>query len=545
MRAFFMPCILPFINNGTYTGTYIRTGKPLFLQTKTRLSNHLQPLKQPTDMEPDNKNTIKGLNRRDFLKFGALTGLVAGTGTLVSSCNGNAQNGRQGRNWKGKAKNVIFLVTDGMSHGTLQMADLMSRRKLGRPSKWISLYEEGKLNRGLMDMTTGNTSVPDSAAAASAWGCGRRIYNGNVNMDEDGTEFEPILPIFKNAGRKTGLVTTATVTHATPAGFAANVPERWMQAEIAQQYLDREFDVVLGGGHEFFSGEHREDSRDLYQKFRDKGYKVARTKGELGGADGFRRTLGVFTEGHLPYQLDHENTPELVENVPTLAELSRYAIETLHASGDGFILQIEGARIDHAAHTMDGPGLVYDQLAFDDAIRVAYDFYEQYPDETLIIITTDHGNGNPALNAHGSRYDDSEPMFDKLQEFRYTNNWIMRELDEGSSVAEILSRIGEASHLEFTRAQARILQSALRGEFTAAYEMKARPLNVLGDLMSNYTAVAFTGSVHTADYVELAATGPGSETIGPFTRNTELYTLMLEAAGIEHESLAEVQQAAT
>lgn len=480
-----------------------------------------------------NNNSGNGFNRRDFLKFGALGGILAGTGGLISSCsNGNATS-RNGQNFAGKAKYIIFMVSDGMSQGTLQMADLMSRRMHGRPSKWISLYEEGKVAQGLMDMTTGSSAVPDSAAAASSWGCGQRITNGNVNMDDDGNEFEPIVPIFKSAGRKTGLVTTTRVTHATPAGFTANVPRRGMEDEIAQQYYEREVDIILGGGHVHFSGEHREDGSDLYEGFKNKGYKVARTKSELGSASGFERTLGVFTNHHLPYSRDHENTPDLAENVPTLAEMSKYAIDALYASGDGFILQIEGGRVDHAAHSMDATGLLYDQLAFDDAIRVAFDFYEEHSDETLIVITTDHGNANPALNGTGSGYNDSVPNFDKIQSFRYTNNWIMSELNNSSSISDIRSRIETATGIEVERAHAQMLYDALRGDFRAAYQMKERPMNVLGDIMSNHTSVAFTGSVHTADFVELAVAGPGSSRIGAFTRNTDLFGLMLEAAGIE------------
>lgn len=477
----------------------------------------------------NSKESNAGLNRRDFLKFGALTGLFAGASGVATACAAPASNG----NFAGRAKYIIFMVSDGMSHGTLQMADLMSRRKHGRPSKWIELYEQRAVTRGLMDMTTGNASVPDSAAAASSWGCGHRITNGNVNMDDNGNPFEPLIPIFGRNGRKTGLVTTTEVTHATPAGFTANVQRRGMQDDIAMQYLEREVDVILGGGSRHFDPEVREDGRDLFAGFRDKGYKVARTKAGLGQPNGFGRVIGTFTERHLPYSRDHENTEELVRDVPTLAEMSKYAIETLYASGDGFILQIEGGRVDHAAHSMDATGLIYDQIAFDDALRVAWDFYLQHPDETLIVFTTDHGNANPALNAAGSGYNDSDIFFNRIQNFTYTNNWIMRGLNEDSSVSDIVARVGTATGLDFERDHARMLQQALRGQFQAAYAMKARPMNVLGDLMSNYTAVAFTGSVHTADYVELAAAGPGSETLGPITRNTDWFGLMLTAAGIE------------
>jgi alkaline phosphatase len=496
-----------------------------------------------SDSEKNNgKNTsekqFSGMDRKEFLKFGALTGLFAGAAGLGGCSSGDeataagiATNGAA--NYAGKAKYVIFLVSDGMSQGTLQMADMMRRRQHGKASKWISLYEEDKVAHGLMDMATGNSNVPDSAAASSSWGSGKRIYNGNVNIDNDGNEYRPVLPLFKDAGKKTALVTSARVTHATPAGFSANVPQRGMEDLIAEQYLQREFDIILGGGNRFFDSNSRDDGRNLYAEFNDKGYKVARNTSELGRANGFERTIGIFTDSHLPYMLDHVNTPELRRNIPTLAELSRYAIENLEASGDGFILQIEGARVDHAAHSTDAAGLIYDQLAFDECIEVAMEFYERHPEETQIIIATDHGNGNPSLNGAGSYYDDSLPNFDKIQQFRYTNNWIMSGLNDGSSLNEITSRIAEATQLEIARDHALMLQQALRGEFKSPYAMRERPMVVLADIMSNHTSVAFAGSAHTTDYVELAVRGVGQDQIGTFTRNTDLFTLMTQAAGVE------------
>lgn len=516
----------------TQTGGIIPNLNPLIVSLMAKHSN------SEKNHSNTSEQTSSGMNRKDFLKYGALSSLFVGAGAFggCSSGGGATAAGTSASgasDFAGKAKYVIFLVSDGMSQGTLQMADMMRRRQHGKASKWISLYEEEKVAHGLMDMATGNSTVPDSAAASSSWGCGKRIYNGNVNMDNDGTEYRPILPLFKEAGKKTALVTSARVTHATPAGFAANVPQRGMEDQIAGQYLQREFDIILGGGNRFFNSNSREDGQNLYAGFNDKGYKVARTKAELGEANGFERTLGIFTDSHLPYMLDHQNTAELRRDVPTLPELSRYALNSLEASGDGFILQIEGARVDHAAHSTDTAGLIYDQLAFDESIEVAMEFYDRHPEETLVIITSDHGNANPGLNGTGQYYDDSLPNFDKIQEFRHTNNWILSGLNDGSSVNEIISRIAEATSIEVAREHAMMLRQSLRGEFNAPYAMRSRPSMVLCDIMSNHTSVAFVGSAHTSDYVELAVAGVGQDQIGTFTRNTDLFTLMTRAAGVE------------
>ncbi len=238
-------------------------------------------------------------SRREFLKTGALSTLLLGSGVAIA---GGCEAIRQ----RGKTKNIIFMVSDGMSAGTLQMADTFLRRRDGRPSNWIRLLEENIVRRGLMDMASADRIVTDSSAASSSWGCGRRINNGAVNIDPDGNHHKPILPIFRDAGKATGLVTTTEITHATPAGFAANVESRGQGEDIAVQYLEREVDVLLGGGNNHYDAEIRSDELDLYEQHRQAGYFVAKTKEELmGGRAAEGKVLGVFTNGHLPYTLDH------------------------------------------------------------------------------------------------------------------------------------------------------------------------------------------------------------------------------------------------
>ncbi|MFO8029475.1 MAG: alkaline phosphatase [Cyclonatronaceae bacterium] len=473
------------------------------------------------------KSNNGSFSRRDFLKTGALSGMMLGSGAMLSSC--SSQNARAGA---GDAKNIIFLVSDGMSSGTLAAADHLLRRHYGRPSHWISLYEQQRVNRGLMDMASANSIVTGSAAASSSWGSGHRVVNGRVNMNEDGQALKPILRIFQDAGKATGLATTATITHATPAGFSANVMARGDQHIIAEQYLERGYDVLLGGGNLFFDAEHREDQRDLYSEFAQTGYKVVRKKNDLMQFGGDEKLLGIFDDGHVPYTLDHINTEELRRDIPSLAEMTETAINRLSKNPNGFILQVEGARVDHAAHGNDAAGLVYDQIAFDDAIGKALEFAENRED-TLIIITTDHGNGNPGLSGVGSGYNDSGPRFDLLAEFRHTNNWFLPQLNENSSVSQIRELVEYATKIEIRRDEAETLRKAYAGEFVNLNRMMSRPWPVMGQILANYLAFSWVGTAHTADYVELAVMGPGSDRIGPLTRNTDLFHLMVEMAGVQ------------
>ncbi len=470
-------------------------------------------------------------SRRDFLKTGALSALALGTGGVAGTANGQSRTDPSNIQVPGDAKNVIFLVSDGMSAGTLTMADLMRRRQEGQPSNWIQLYEEGRARRGLMDMASANSIVTGSAAAASSWGCGNRVDNISVNVGPDGEEYRTILEIFRDAGKGTGLVTTTRITHATPAGFGINMPERWMEDEIAAQYLEREYDVLMGGGRRHFNPDDREDGQDLFAGFAEKGYTVARTRDELTDWAGDGPFLGLFFDSHLPYVLDYKNMPEHQEQGPRLPEMTEAALDRLDQNDDGFLLQIEGGRVDHGAHANDTGGLVYDQIEFDETLGRVLDFVEGR-DDTLVIITTDHGNANPAVNATGDKYEDSNPMFDRIADFQYTNDWILSALDEKSTHREIRERVEAAWQFAITRDEAELLQDALRNQYEAAYRKKSAPDLLLGAIQANYTAVNWLSGDHTSDYVELAALGPGSEAIGHFTRNTDLFDLMVESAGV-------------
>jgi|GEM_PF-5853748 len=119
-----------------------------------------------------------------------------------------------------------------------------------------------------------------------------------------------------------------------------------------------------------------------------------------------RRLLGVFSDGHTPFSVDRNNDPLLQMSVPSLAEMASAAIDRLKSGSNGFLLQIEGGRVDHGGHGNDLAALVYDQIAFEEAVKVAVDFALSNG-ETLVVITTDHACGGPSLNGAGHEYGDS------------------------------------------------------------------------------------------------------------------------------------------
>ncbi len=466
-----------------------------------------------------------GVSRRDFIKVGALTSLLIGASGCPPSVGSRTSKTRTGSRG-GHARNVILLVSDGMSMGTFTGANQYRLWREGRPSHWMQLYLEGRAKRGLMDMASLNDIVTDSAAASSSWGSGKRVNNGSVNMDPEGRPQDPVLLLAKAAGKGTGLVTTATVTHATPAGFSANEASRHNEVAIALQYLDREYDVILGGGRRVFSSDVREDGQDVLAAFAQRGYAVVdsyRALQSLGGED---KILGLFSGGYLPYELDRLNSPDLHESVPSLADMSRSALKALNQYRNGFVLQIEGARVDHAAHANDVGGLIFDQLAFDDAVAVALEFQENHPD-TLVLITTDHGNANPALNGGGNK---GAGMFSKLSQFRGTQETLA--LQAGFTHAEIRDRFMDVMGLEISPDHAEHIHLSLQKTYQTPYRRMKSLSSVVGQVVADQLDFGWSGNGHTSDYVELCGIGPGSDRIQAFNRNTDLFTIMLEALGI-------------
>ncbi|PWN05898.1 alkaline phosphatase [Rhodohalobacter mucosus] len=476
-----------------------------------------------------------GFSRREFLRTGAISTVALGSGLI-----GRQKQAIKSTSSPGDAKNVIFLVSDGMSSGTLSLADLLKQQQFGDKTNWIKLYEsDSEYHRGLMDMASLDSVVTDSAAASSSWGSGKRINNGGVNWGPSNEQHKTICEIFRDAGKSTGLVSTARITHATPAGFGANVQSRSMEDEIAVQYLERGYDVLMGGGKRHFDSSRRRDGRDLYSDYEQQGYTVVKSRGELTRATRNSKLLGVFYDSHLPYTVDHRTLPELQQSVPTLAEMTDAALDRLSRNDDGFILQIEGGRVDHAAHGNCPSGLIYDQIAFDDAVKTVMDFTDGR-DDTLVILTTDHGNANPGLSGLGSGYRESPGMLATLQNYRHSFEWIYDQLDysysdesiSGVTVKRIMDIVEYAANTQITRSEALMVQQALMGKFSAPFRNRQGTGAVLAGVLANYNGIYFIGTNHTADYVELSAWGPGSDRIPGFARNTELFDLMVDMADV-------------
>lgn len=464
--------------------------------------------------------------RRDFLKTGTLSALGI---SLLSATETFGQLFPPDERAVGTAKNIIFLVSDGMSNGTLTMSNLLSQRMYGRESKWISLYRENKVVRAFMDTASADSMVTDSAASSSSWGGGVRVKNGSLNVNADGSCNMPILQKFKTAGKKVGCVTTVPITHATPAGFCICNKSRSNQGEIALQYLPLKFDVMMGGGDKYFNAKKRSDKIDVYSQFEKAEYQVVKTKQQMLATDPKKPILGVFDNDALPFTIDYTHDKNYQNTIPTLAEMTVKAIDLMKDHSEGFVLQVEGGKVDWAAHSNDTPGLLFDQLEFDLAVEKAIEFAEK-DRNTLVIITTDHGNGNPGLFGE----ENADQKFDLFQKFKHSNDWVLNSIKPNDTTANLIAMINDAQGYTISNEQAKnILTHYQKLDGGGLYNVRKLPFELFGKIQSEYTSVNWGSMEHSADYVELAAFGPGSTLMSPFVRNTELHNLMLNATGVK------------
>ncbi len=288
-------------------------------------------------------------------------------------------------------KNIIILFADGTAPVQWDFGRRSS--ELLRQQSFATtqvMFREGTL--GLLSTQPHGFYVTDSAAAASAMSTGFKVENGAVSITPDGKPQTTLMQSAKAAGKRIGLVTTATVYDATPAAFAVNAKSRRDSQLLVDLLFDLQPDVLMGGGAEYFlpatvQGGKRKDGKDVIAAFRARGHDVVRDIGSL-KATGGDRLLGLFALEDMDFEIDRD--PDVQ---PSTADMAAAALKALSTnSPNGFVLLVENENTDTAGHANDAPSLMRALWAFDDAVKVAIEFQRRNPD-TLLIVTGDHETG--------------------------------------------------------------------------------------------------------------------------------------------------------
>lgn len=284
---------------------------------------------------------------------------------------------------KNKVDNIILLIGDGMSIPQINAFMLTTDS--------ITAFERFPIS-GLVKTNSKSNKITDSAAGGTAIATGHKTNNGMIGMNTDSIAVPSILEIMSDKGKKTGVVATSYVTHATPASFVAKNINRNNYEEIASDFANSDkIDIVIGGGRKHFI--NRKDSLNLINEMTKKGWSYYDNI-EQANLDN-KKIIILASDGHMePYP----------QRGDFLSDATSLALRSLNNNNpNGFFLMIEGSQIDFACHNSDSTYLVNEMRDFNNVINIVLDFAKSNPN-TLVLVTADHETGGLTMIDPDGKY---------------------------------------------------------------------------------------------------------------------------------------------
>jgi alkaline phosphatase len=408
--------------------------------------------------------------------------------------------------------NIILMIGDGMG-----VAHTTAYRY------YISGASDGVIKETVFDsLFTGmsktypldNTVVTDSAAGATALATGIKTYNGAISVDMDRKPLTTVLEAARLNGWKTGVVSTVQVTHATPASFISHNESRLNYNAIADSYLDDlinnqpKFDLLLGGGREHFI---RKD-RNLVNELRELSFSYIDDLNQLDTLKSLP-VLGLFSPLEMPYVIDDiDNQDE------RLARMTETSLSLLSQSETPFFLMIEGGKIDWCSHQKDIACAMHEMNDFAKAVEQAALFVEQNP-QTLLVITADHTTGGLSVGG-----------WDNKKWLRANINHIHTSIQRFTDLLFVQKLSKDSLHTFWQRYFDFNLTEMQLSKLYKARQTGARGIveQQLRTLLNQYTNTGWTSLNHSADDVQIFATGRGHEHFYGLLENTEIGNMLLK-----------------
>ena len=489
-----------------------------------------------------------GISRRDLIKLigaGALYALMpqrseAAPPPLFEPC---------------KGLGLIFVVGDGMPLGVTRAMHEFRTSVFGRAdSNLYARLRDPKSSVGYMATASLSSIVTDSAPASVAWATGVKTNNRMLAALPYGRPLTTIMELLKDEGYGCGLVTTTRVTHATPAAWVSHQLHRDLEDDIALDMLAFQPDVLLGGGSIHFAADQRPDKRDLHSRFAKAGYDVVRDRSALNTSGvNSRPLLGTFANSHLAFSVDRLNDKALSIEQPSLSEMTSAALKRLSLNKNGFILQVEAGRIDHANHSNDAWGAIMDTLELDDTLSVI-DAYLAANPKTLVIVTSDHGNSGWGINGTGPDYNDATSALRSYGASKASFEIITKKM-KGKDVNEIGDIVQRYTGFAIGKDESHMIADAMAvdyapypGDFICqpdatlakilAHNSHGKSLKGVNSTVIRRGNVGFTSCNHTAEDQLLLAYGHRAKELGMdrLVDNTYLFEVMCQYFGISHQN---------
>ena len=441
-----------------------------------------------------------------------------------------------------QAKYVFMFIGDGMGpHQVLStemyLAELEG--KIGRKPLLMTTFPYS----GQAATFSASSGITDSAASGTCLATGKKTNNGVIGLAHDSTPVYSVASQLKEQGWGVGIMTTVTIDHATPSAHYAHTPSRNDYYIIGTQLTESNFDFFGGSGFSRPQDKNNPSAPNLYDLAEQKGYTLAGGYADAMAKIESEKLLVVPEErlvnrsrnaGALPYAIDRGDKDL---NLSQLVELAIKHLSTY----DHFFMMAEGGKIDYASHANDGATVLYEVIDFDDAIKVAYRFYEQHPDETLIVVTADHetggmalGNSDYVLNLKvlANQQCSLDKLSDQLSDLHKSEGKNL----QWEQVKHLISKnTGLYNQVEMTTEEDAQLQEAFARMMSHQDVVKTlyKDLNALAskalNILNKKSRLGWTTGGHTASAVPIFAIGVGAERFTGWHDNSEIAPLIYQA----------------
>lgn len=461
-------------------------------------------------------------------------------------------------------KYVFLFIGDGMSYPQIQLSNyyLSALNDTNNNNKVESKNNLSFLNfpvAGSAQTYDSSSFCPDSASTATSISTGHKTYSGTINMDETkSVSYETISEKLKEQlGYKIGIISTVNLNHATPAAFYAHQASRNDYYEIGAEMIESGFDYFAGGGLLKPTGKNG-DQKDLYEMAVEAGYNVVKTKADAEKINASSGKTIIIDEtladsDAMSYDMDLENGEW------ALKDYVKKGIEVLD-NDTGFFMMVEGGKIDWACHANDAASTISDTVALDDAVKEAVKFYNEHPDETLILVTGDHETGGLTIGFAGTDYDTflTNIKNQKISYAKYDSDYVSKYKENKTSFEDVLKDVQNlfglvtSSNAAQAKDETLVLTDYEYNKLKDAYDKTMsgseeelsqeeyvlygtyEPLTVtITHLLNNKSGVSFSSYAHTGLPVEVLAMGAGQDLFEGFYDNTNIYSNLAKLTGVK------------
>lgn len=440
-----------------------------------------------------------------------------------------------------QAKYVFYFIGDGMGPNQVLAAEMYQAALQGQIGRVPLLMSQFPYS-GQAATFSASYGITDSAAAGTCLASGKKTNNGMIGQTSDGAAAHSVASQLKQEGWGVGIMSSVPVDHATPASHYAHAEKRYEYYKIGTHLTQSGFDFFGGGGFQRPINKDDASAPNLYDLTRQAGYTIVGSYDEAKQHIHASKLLLVPASdlanpnkgaGALPYAIDRQ------KGDLSLAQIVDIAVQHL-SKHDRFFMMAEGGKIDYSGHGNDAATNIHEVMDLDQAIQVAYQFYLQHPDETLIVVTADHETGGMNLGKEDS-FELQLLQYQKCSSDQLSNRLSALREQMGAKLSWeqvktlLAENTGLYAQIEMSDDEDEALQQAYKQMMRKQATVKTlyEDINVLVakalSILSHKAGVGWVGENHTAAAVPIFAIGVGAERFTGWHDNSEIAPLIYQA----------------